>query len=82
LIALARYRLNFLPQSAICQVCLTAHFGSSGWDDIGWRLLPATTLCGKTSATLVVKDGGEYARLIRVRAEFNDGDGNSSFLVK
>jgi hypothetical protein len=36
----------------------------------------------KAGATLLVKNGSEYARLIRVRAEWQDGDGNAPYLVK
>jgi beta-mannosidase len=45
-------------------------------------LLVATATGKKASATLVVKNGSEYARLIRVRAEWKEGDGNPPYLVK
>jgi hypothetical protein len=45
-------------------------------------LLVATASGKKASATLVVKNGSEYARLIRVRAEWKDRDENPPYLVK
>ena len=45
-------------------------------------LLAATASGKKASATLTVKNGSEYARLVRVRAEWKEGEGNSPYLVK
>ena len=45
-------------------------------------LLVATATGKKASATLVVKNGSEYARLIRVRAEWKDRGGSPPYLVE
>jgi len=45
-------------------------------------LLVAKTSGNKASASLVVKNGSGYARLIRVRAEWRDGEGNAPYLVE
>ena len=36
----------------------------------------------KANTTLIIKNGGNYARLVRMRAEWEEGEGNSPFLVK
>ena len=41
------------------------------------------TAAGKrANATLMVTNGSHYARLVRVRAEWEEGEGNSPYLVK
>jgi hypothetical protein len=42
----------------------------------------ATTSGKKAGVTLVIRNGGNYARLVRVRAEWQDGEGNAPYLVK
>ncbi len=44
--------------------------------------LEATAQGGKASTTLNVTNGGSYARLVRVRAEWDSGDGSSPYLVE
>src|ERR1019366_8846384 len=44
--------------------------------------LKVTVSGRKGSATLQVKNGTKYARLVRMRAEWKEGEGNSPYLVK
>lgn len=42
-----------------------------------------TTASGqRANATLAIANGNEYARLVRVRAEWKEGEGNTPYLVK
>jgi hypothetical protein len=45
-------------------------------------VLNATVSGKKASATLIVTNGSRYARLVRVRADWKEGEGNSPYLVK
>ncbi|HXW15444.1 MAG TPA: glycoside hydrolase family 2 protein, partial [Terriglobia bacterium] len=45
-------------------------------------VLHITALGKRANTTLVVTNGSHYARLVRVRAEWEEGDGNSPYLVK
>jgi hypothetical protein len=44
--------------------------------------LDATASSNKANATLTITNGSTYARLVRVRAEWQGGDGSSPFLVE
>lgn len=45
-------------------------------------VLNVTASGKKANATLLVTNGGKYARLVRVRAEWKESDGNSPYLVE
>jgi beta-mannosidase len=45
-------------------------------------VLNVTASGKKANATLIVTNGGKYARLVRVRAEWKESDGNSPYLVE
>ena len=44
--------------------------------------LDATAEGDKVHATLTITNGSDYARLVRVRAEWDESEGNSPYLVE